>query len=319
MFDKYYNLIDKDKERIITALYTGNKHLDGITKYYFASSIKEPRIGEATFNNVVHHFDYALEEYSKTHSKVISLCENHTQQKELLDLNNIPVDIFKNYKDNVDNILQSYTDKNWSIDKKQTILISQLNTLADAFANEDTSEYKLALKLNSINKLDNRTTRFIKSILDLMANGGINQVTNDKYIVIEKLINLYQDMKQYLKSDDFKEKKNYLKNNTDAKKLLHKYISNIMNDEYEEAPLEKVKWLLFYLIYDGNKSDIFMIHSILGYKNDIAKKLYQKLFLKDHNTGKNDNFLHHTDILNITEDKLYEDSRLYQNIIDLMN
>jgi len=327
MRDRYGNFIDEDKERVIRILHSQNKHLNDVTKIYFASRISKPELGKDTFKYVEHHFNYALREYSIVNSCLITPTEDPTQE-ELLLINNIPIEIFEKFKLKVTDILESYTDKEWLIDKKYLVLKKQLVRLADIM--ED--NYVLKQKLNNINPLDDRTTRFLNDITEELKKAGVNQVNNDNYIVIEKLIELYKGKKDFLTPYNFKEKKKYLKklNRNEAKIKLHGYIKDIMEDEYIENPkdeedirynnslIQRVRWFLFYLIYDANKVDIFMIHSILGYKYDGAVKVYQKIFLKDHNTGRNDNFLHHTDILNISENSVYnrEHEANYEKILN---
>lgn len=333
--DEYGNFIDKDKDRVVASLHTGNKHLDGLTKAYFASYIQEPKLGKDYFKWVEHHFDYALREYSITHSYKISPSQNPTR-KELLKLNDIPCKLFLEFTKKVDDILQSYTDKEWTIEKKHQVLKKHIRSLAEADSNE---ESKFDIKLNKIDGLDDRTTRFLNDILREIQESGLNQIKNSRYMVIDKLFDIYKDKENFLDAYGFKEKKKYLKKLSmeQAKIRLHGYIKNMMEDGYIEISqeemqedyenptqemknyiedvniynkslLQKVRWFLFYLVYDANKIDIFMIHSILGYKYDGAVKVYQKLFFKDHHTGKNENFLHHIDILNLSEDSIYDRS-----------
>ncbi|MCT7466493.1 hypothetical protein N5T78_07885 [Aliarcobacter cryaerophilus] len=308
-------ILDEDKERVIKKLYMGNKHLDGITKTYFNIFIKEPKLGKDYFKWVKHHFDYSIKEYSITHSSKTTPSSEQGEELtlQLLKSNNIPEELFHQYKKKVDDILQSYTDKEWSKEKKHNVLKKQLIKLSNKNDN-------LKNKLEKINLLDLRTIRFLNDILSEMKNAGVNQVKNNQYIIIENLNELYQDMIDSLSSNDFKEKKKYLKklDINSAKLQLHKYIKKMMEEDYCKNPkddsgkeqnerlIKNVKLFLFYLIYDFNKIDIFMINSILGYKYDEAVKFYQKLFLKDRSTGKNDNFTYHTDIINMDINNFYD-------------
>lgn len=328
--------IQMTKEEILLKLKTGNKHLDGLTEAYFisVSRLKEPIIGNESFMYLENDFDYSLREYSITHSCMIESYQSPTQE-ELLKLNDIPENVLTKYKKAVDEILDSYKDITWTKMKQHNALKQQLIRLADEFQEKKTVEKKMFEKLQNIDPLDERTTRFLNDILEEMQKAGVNQVESDRYIIIDKLINLYLDMKEYLDSYDFREKKKYLKKlEMNAAKLkLHGYIKSMMTNGYIEKLedileedftieeyfkkqkereennnelLQRVRWFLFYLIYDAKKIDIFMIHSVLGYKYDGAVKVYQKLFLKDATTGKNDNFLHHTNVLNVSENSIYD-------------
>lgn len=309
----------QDIQSLLDKLHTGNYHLDKLVKVYFAYKIREPKLGNSTFKDVKHNFNYAIREYSITHSKKIEPGESPTLSKLLL-VNKIPTETFELFKKKVVCIFQSHTDRNWSIDKKQRVLKKQLSELADEFEDNNTTEWKMHNKLNSVDPMDGRSLRFLNDLSEEMKKADLNQVKDDQYMIITQLITLYERINKSLISYEIKDKKKYLKklDIEKAKIKLHGYIKEMMEDEYYNNPqddyekeyneslTEKVRWFLFYLIYDANKIDIFMIHSILGYKYKGAVKVYQKIFLKDHSTGNRDEFSHHIDILSASESSFYD-------------
>lgn len=306
---------------ILNKLRTDNLHLDGLTKAYFiyVAHLTEPVLGNTSFTYVKNDFLYALREYSITHSHVIEPYESPSCRK-LLRLNNIPVCLLRSYTKSVNLILESYTDKKWRRVKQHKILKEQLTNLADESQDDNTLERKMYERLNNIDPFDARTTRFLNDILKEMTKAGLNQVKDDRYIIVDKLVKLYQDMTSFLDLCTFKEKKKYLKKLHMDKAIikLHEYIKFMLEDgyienstdikdkEHNKSLINHVRWFLFYLIYDANKIDIFLVHSILGYKYEGAVKVYQKLFLKDNTTGSNKDFLHHTDVLNISQNSVYD-------------
>jgi len=72
----------------------------------------------------------------------------------------------------------------------------------------------------------------------------------------------------------------------------------------EDENIEVIKWFFIYLVYGVNKIHIYIIHSILGYKYKGAVSLYQKLFCKDHSTGRDDEFIRDYDFLHLTKGHL---------------
>lgn len=296
-----------DIENILEILKSGNTHLDLLVKTYFVdvSRLDRPVLGNYSFKDVEGDFMYSLREYSITHSEMIEPSKSPSLE-ELLKMNTIPENIYESFKKNVDDILKTYTDENYNI-QKQNILHEQISKFIDGYPDEEIEKTKYRMfQALAIESGDNeKRNRYLDSILSAMKEAEVNQMQKGKYMVISSLLDTYNELEEFLEDFNFKEKKKYLqkekrKNPDIAKKLLKKFVGEFLKDDEqdEKISVKYVMWFFFYLIYGKSKIDIFMIHSILGYKYDGAKKLYQKLFCKDHSTGRNNDFLHHIDILN---------------------
>lgn len=308
-----------NKDDIIKELHSGNLHLDNLTKYYFITHAKlfKPRIGDSHFKYLVHKFKYAIREYAITYSYKIKPQEEPSLRK-LLKIHSIEVSILREYIIKVNAILQSYTDKNITKEKKRVSLKYQI----EKFINNDSNNVNIRIleKLNDDDLLNMTQNKYLDAIINIMEEEGLNQINSKgHYLVIDKLLDLYSRIIKVFEFRNFKEKKKYLiklDNTEKASKKLYQDIKEML-DSYDNDNdcLETIRWYFFYLIYDKHKIDIFLIHSILGFKFNGATKLFKKLFLKDHSTGKNNNFLHHTHIEDIDKDSLHEDNFIYEQII----
>ena len=322
-----------DIKNILAKLKSGNEYLDLLTKVYFLSTsrLDSPVLGNYSFKDVNNNFTYSLREYSIIHSGVIEPYENPTDEK-LLKMNGIPIKTYKAFTKNVDDILKSYTDEHLSTEQKRTILKKQIEEFIGGAPDEEqeATKYKMYKSLNPNKDMFKDTlirNRYLDNILLAMEKGEINQIDDDKYIVVSSLFKMNSELDEYLDYYKFKEKKKYLqkKKRTNPEQAIKRLIKDtqvlLNEDEHDsdnnsEPVPKRVQWFFFYLIYGKNKVDIFMIHSILGYKYDGAKELYQKVFCKDHSTGKSEDFLHHTDILNLQLDDLKnETDRIYETVL----
>lgn len=310
-------MVMSDERIIVESLKTSSDTLNKLVEVYFVivSRIDEVIIGDYTIKDVYNDFLYSLREYSITHSKVIEPSDSPSCRK-LLKLNNISIQNVKELTSKVNKHLDSHTDTQLSGHKKRSILEKQILE----FTNQDiyndyeeekskTVRYKMISKLLDTDEFQTSKNKYLNSIIKAMKEAEVNQLSDGKYLIIDKLLNTYNDSLSYMKRYDFQHKKDYLKKlNNEAEKVqvLQNYVKEMIEDIDIDADVDikAIQWFIYYLIYGANKIDIFMIHSILGYKYQNAVKLYTKLFCKDHSTGKSTNFLHHLDFLNITENSL---------------
>jgi len=132
-------------------------------------------------------------------------------------------------------------------------------------------------------------TYYLKTI-EYLNKAEVNQMENNRYLVIDQLINTKKTFNEYRKdNNNFKEKKKYLKKSGNKVKTLKKYITNM--DE------GKKKYFLWYLEYGGNKEHIYIVNSVLGYRYKGVIELYIHIFQKEHKTAEQKEFLLHSTIL----------------------
>lgn len=315
---------------ILDCLETDNESFNLFLETYFipCTYIDEIQIGKYSFKDIYSEFKFSIREYSITHSKVIEEWESPAW-RTLFRQNGFTVKQFKSLVIEVNEILRSHTDEELNKQQRREILKKQILDFTSDYSNEedDPIKYKMFDRLPKHDDYEHIKYTYLDGVLMALREAELHQIQDDAYPVVSKILNLYQEMEDYFTYTEYLEKKKYLKRVivNDRTKALKKYIDQIRHDsEYSEAggdeALSRIQWFLFYLIYGRNKIDIFMIHSILGYKYDGAVKLYKKLFLKDHTTGKDNNFLLHRDILSLQYYHL--DSELYnllENISHSLN
>ncbi len=300
-------------------LKTGNKHLDLTVKKHFIydSELYHATLGNRTFGDIEHHFINCLEEYSKSaHSKRVRLSNNNLTLEELLEINDIPIEVYEAFVEKVNDLLKFYTDEPWIIERRRKVLDKQIAEFSSSFTYYDEKEdikYRMNQELSIIGNDTTKKNNYLDRVLSAMKMAELNQVDNNKYITVLKLFKTHNDFNEYFDYFPFNNKKKDLKkiykeSPNKATKSLVKYLRKIYKDEEDKARgIQLVRWFLFHLVYGKNKFNIFMIHSILGYKYSSATKVCQKLFCNDHTTGGNDDFLHHTNILGIQEKHLDEE------------
>lgn len=307
---------------MIEEIKTDNENLNAIIETYFiaCSGIKEPKIGVSSFKDIEEDFKYSLREYSITHSDVCEPWQNKTLE-ELLWLNKITGEDLDTMIKKINVYLsENHTDSQWGITKKKNVLKKQINAFVGNINYDDFTETsKIRSILYDEDEFEAKKNHYLDSVLKAMLAAEVNQVKDNKYLVVEKFLDTYRCYKTYMTTNEFYEKKKYLlklkpkhrdKVPEKQKKLdtqikaLKKYIDSM----YDNNPdyIDYVRWFIAYLFYDSHEMQILMIHMALGYKTEEIRKLYIKLFCKDKSTGKKSTFLHHIDFLNITEGKLYE-------------
>jgi len=319
-----------------------NAHLSEIVRIYliYTAHLLEPYIGYYTFfKDILHSFKFSIREYC-INRHTIQPWEKVSTIKLIKKLS-IPISDLRVMVNQINKLLKSYTDENLSSEEQRRILYNQLNEFADYTEFEDKWEYQLYEQLNNTEDdiFHTKRNHFLNQVLLAMKDGEINQIQNNKYLVIDQIIDTYKNIKtdNYL---SYNEKRKYLKKLKSTEKIekaLNKYIKGFFVDyeiEYDiikrsiptteedienEANnmIEEIRQFLFYLVYDSHKLHIYLIHSILGYKYKGAQKLYQKLFLKDKSTGKID-FLLHTNCSGVLINDLYEGSLTIENFAHLI-
>ena len=296
-----------------TELQTDNSTLNKIIDLFIlVAGIEKPQIGKYAFRDVEHNFDYSVKEYCINNGKCLPSSDLKTH--ELLQLCDILESEYNRFKSKVGSYLQKHTDFQWSIEEQKESLKKQILNFTGYEPEEDYGKTKLKMftKVNEIETVD----RYLKSILKALKEAELNQVEDNKYITIEKMLTLYDEYLECFDTYGFREKRKYLlklKNDTSEQlRILQKYIFDILGDtsdvEVTEENIKTVRWFVAYLIYGRHNIHILMIHMIIGYKYQGVVKLYQKLFLKDKSTGKKENFLHHTNFSTIDIYNLFEDS-----------
>lgn len=292
---------------------SGNKHLENLTNKYFLSyaGIEEPKIGIYSFRDVESEFDSALEEYSKIDSSVIRLYESKSRI-ELLQLNNISDNDLTELKDYVNKILLSHRDENIKMATKYKIVFKQIDNYLDKAERTiyDIPDSDMNFPENKLTKIFYekviiQEANYINTIIELMNDAEVNQIKDNKYLVLEKILaeNLRM-LKLYSYVDSpksefrvkelqlkFRDKKKYLKSLKDDDKRL-----KALKDYKNELSQEYMYLFIWYIIYDMNKIDIYQINQVIGYRYNDMIKLYNYLFQLSHSTGRNEDFTHHTTI-----------------------
>ena len=290
-------------DELVQRLQTGDQQFDLFLTTYFipCTRLDEIIVGNYSFKDVYSDFKYAIREFSITHTFVIEPCESPSW-RTLFRKNRFTAKQFKSLVLKVNDILISYTDELLSKEKKRALLEKQILEYTGYYPEEADFKYSIFNKLHGDDDMDHLKYIYLDSVLTALQDAEVHQMQDNNYLAVTKLFHLKNEMQSALEYMNYLEKRKYLKTLTQEErvKTLKKYINQIrQNDSSEQEVLLEIRWFLFYLIYGKQKADIFMIHSILGYKYDGAVKLYQKLFLKDHTTGKANDFLHHTDILHL--------------------
>lgn len=290
-----------------------NKHLENLTKKYFLSysGIEEVKIGIYSFQDVESEFDSALEEYSKIDSNVIKLYESKSRI-ELLQLNNISNNDLNELKDYVNKILLSHTDINIENRTKYKMVYTQIDNYLNTAKRTiyDIPDSDMNFSKNKLTKIFyekdiTQESNYINTIIELMNEAEANQIKDNKYLVLEKILaENIRIMKLFSYVDSpksefgvkelqlkFRDKKKYLKSLKDDDKIL------MAIKDYKNQLSEQDMYLFtWYVIYDMNKIDIYQINQVLGYRYTSIVKLYNYLFQLDHSTGNNQKFIHHTTI-----------------------
>lgn len=308
------------KEEIVKKLKIDNQQLDSFSEKYFASKIQEPKLGITSFEYIENVFYSYFREFSIVDSKVIKPQVQPTL-KVLLQLNEVSESTFEIYKEKVNNILLSYTDNHLNDGGKSDLLQRQIHSIK--FNDDNSIVSNIYSNISSIlcsdSWVDNSKERYILNLTNAMKEAGINQIKSGRYMIIDELFNKLE-LLQSIKYNSFKDKKKYLRQLAFDKAIvcLDKYVENILTNNEDKNPLDTVKQFFYYLVYDKNKVDIYLINSVLGYNYQEGAMVYKKLLLKDKSTGKNKSFLLHTDIENITKDELHSESFLYNQIVKIL-
>ena len=293
-------------KELIESLKTQSPALNKIVKLYLidAATLRSVVIGHISFKDIYHDFLNSLREYSINDSCAIDESE-FPSCKELLKLNKIHTTDLRELVQKINQHLISQTDTYLSQSKKRTLLHKQLDTFMGA--QRSSSDPRVANIIDKLSKDIETKQRYFDSIISAMSAAELHQIDDSKYLVVDKLLVLYTSALDHNIDYTFKSKRKYLhklkyKENKYPVPVLVKYIRKMLNNAQDG--IETVQWFLFYLLYGGHKWDIYAIHSILGYKYDGAVKVYQKLFLKDHTTGKSNDFLLDFNIFALTEKHL---------------
>lgn len=285
---------------ILHNLHVDNEVLNLILSDYFIdfARLTEPVLGTYTFQDIYSDFKFCLREYAIDNIDSIDPSKNPTQE-ELLRLAKISSSELDEFIFNVNKLLKNYTDESWVHQKQKDTLRKQIFECIPNDPHKDTepTAYKI---IDSISSDDEVQDRYLNRILQSMKSAEVHQIKENKYLVIDALFSIQPSLDSTINISQYKEKKKYLikiKNEEQRKHLLIKYLKKIISSHHNtEDALKEVQVFLFYLIYNSNQTHIYLIHSILGYKYKEGVKLYQQLFLKDHTTGTNDDFLLHTDV-----------------------
>ncbi len=307
---------------MIEDIKTDNDNLNVIIETYFipVSGIEEPKIGVYSYKDIADNFKFSLREYSITHSHKCEPWDNKTLE-ELLVLNQITEEDYNTMVEKIDTyLIENHTDSQWSGTKQKASLYKQIDTFLCEIDYENFTETnKIYSILHDEDEFEVKKNRYLNSVLKAMKVAEVNQVKENKYLVIEKFLDTYKSYIAYMINLEFSEKKKVLlklrpkhKDTTEESqdkldkqiKALQRYINEIYDDNPDY--IKYIQWFITYLIYDSHVMHVMMIHMPLGYKTEEIRKLYIKLFRKDKSTGKKDNFLYHSDFSGITKERLYE-------------
>jgi hypothetical protein len=319
-----------NNDKGLQSLLTGNKCLNEIVNLYFVniSKLNEPKIGIFKFKDISHHFAYSIREYSIVNSCVIQPSERPSTRK-LLILNNININDIRFFVKKINNFLLSHTDCNYSDEEKYRTIEKQIREFLNSSINTNdfdgnSSEYKMNYILNKNDDFGNIKRRYLNRIVSLMERAEINQIKYNKYLLLEEFFDTRLKLEQ-LEQQSFFEKKKYIikliKHNKPIEQqiiTLKKYckgiqIENSSINDYEHEPCMEVRLFLWYLIYGLKKQDIYQVHNIVGYKYNELLSLYKHVFRKENKTASQNNFLHHTAIIEAStiSDKLLEQVLIY--------
>jgi len=285
------NILETIKNDFVAKkLTTNNIHLDKLIKKYFVYNVIDPKIGNYSFSDVKNQVEFAIEEYSKTYSRVCDFGQKKSLEA-LMKLNDIDIDSYKILINNINELFKLHRDNNFTITEKLGFIRTQINEYTS-------SDPKLQESISS-------NQNYYHKLLKLLEVAEVNQLVNNRYIVIDNLFKTKASLNLDMANRyNFKEKKKYLKKSKSKLDILKKYIKDIGNQKI-------INYFLWYLAYGGNKTDVYMLHSILGYSYPKAKELYKHILQKQNKTAEQD-FLLNLDLLN---SKNIEDITL-QNIIN---
>lgn len=284
------------REEIQEKLHSSNPNLNKVINeqnFIEYANLHTPVIGQKTFQDIENNFNFLLkEQYIK------ETFDYGVDTSDVFPHFRITKDEFDCFKNNVNEVLDSYTDSRFRQEKKREILKNQLKEFTQEFDTEDTEDIYNIKKMHDRLHTDNQSsaTRYLNSILEALDKATVNQIDNDKYLAIEKLSNEYIPVIK-LKNAFFREKTDYLKRlkKNDKKEQfflkIHEYIVEIYK---ASVCLEDVTAFIFYLTYGKNKIHIYLIHYILGVDTKAIRELYVKLFLFDKKVGSDKNFLLYT-------------------------
>ncbi|MEA2018819.1 MAG: hypothetical protein U9N59_10265, partial [Campylobacterota bacterium] len=327
-------------------------HLYNIVRNYFIDTahLYEPKIGHYSFNDVLKSFKYSIKEYC---IDIHRLEPYETPPlEELLKKLSISTEDYNKFIEQTDQLLKSYTDESLNDEEQRRKLYFQLNEFTDSYTTEEKWEYQLYEILNTNDDIfHSKCNKYLDKVIQAMREAELNQISHGRYLVIEQVFDTYNK----ISIEENKERKNYLIKSNSSKTIdikgkicnqsdyvveietkLNNYVKEKFDkyeieysiekrppsspenyDENENMMIEEIRGFFFYLIYGPSKMHIYLIHSILGYKYDGARKMYYKLFLKDKSTGKAD-FLLHTNCFNIYIDDLYQKSSTIKEIATLI-
>ena len=308
---------------ILEILNSKNEHLNKVSKKYLIAYLDHPILGCQKFNDIKYNLEFGLNEYRINHHQEHGYDYEHKEITELLKQFSISNAEYSQFIRAVTKVLNSYTDYNKSNEQKREMLQRQIKHFTYIIA-DDSPLAKIYATLME-NDIHDRHT-YLDNILDMMSTLGINQINNDKYIIIENLFGTYKTFLDHFVG--FREKKKYLqklkkKGIIEIHNRLHKYFKEIYDSEPNpEDGLKAIQWFYFYLIHGSAKLTTYLADSIFGSKNKNALKLVQSLFLMDHTAGHssdNFSFSHHNFIQEVHTVEYQEKNNhnpLYREIIE---
>lgn len=310
------------EEEILRVLESENEHLNVVIKTYLRSSLDKPVLGYQKFGDIKSTLLYGLNEHRITNHQENGYDYEKKTLGELYKQFDISSSELKEFIEGINSILDSYTDNLLSNEEKRGILSNQLKSFT--YGKSDKILGKIYDKLTQGENTWNSS--YLDSIIQDMRKLRINQLSNNKYIILTRIFQTYDSFHQY--SHEFNEKKKYLqklknKNETDKiPDLLVKYFKKIYKEEHtQKDALKAIQWFYFYLMHGRAKLMAYLMDSVLGYKFKSTQKFIQKLFLIDHTSGQsqdNFNFSHHNWIAEVDTVEYAEEAKynpLYQEII----
>ncbi len=206
-----------NRQDILDKLRSDNEHLNKVTEQYLLSHLDKPILGNKNFDDIKYYLKFGLNEhrihnyqedgYDYEQKTIAELCEQ-------LDISETTYEQFKN---SVNDILKSYTDYELSEGEKRSILEGQIKAFISKvdYDEEDKdilkskkSIIKMSQKIN--NTIKYQKNRYLNSVLSAMEDAKVNQMDNNKYMIISSLLETYGNNLIYLDKYAFEEKKKYL-------------------------------------------------------------------------------------------------------------
>lgn len=311
-----------NKIDILAKIKSKNVHLNNIIEPYLLTHLDKPILGNGNFGDIEYFVEFGLNEYRINNYQENGYDYERKTIAELCEQFNISNKTYELFKQNINDILRTYTDK--SLQNTRDAIKEQIKAFSYGRAEDDdlNKMYERLLKDEEYDKFT-----YIDKIIHDINKLGINQISNNEYIVITKLFQKYNSFPTDF--SNFTEKKKYLKKlkgKGDVDKIpevLAKYFKEIYNQEHtNENALESIQWFYFYLIHGKAKLIAYLMDSVLGDKCKSTQTLVQKLFLLDHTAGQspdNFNFTHHnwiSEIHTVEYSEKNEYNPLYQEIIE---